>query len=89
MSSKSKSLSLTKEELRELLELLEAEKMQKKKKQRKSPKKGVQERVSGKRKRKQKQVGYVNELQKNLAKQYDINLPNPPPKSISRSYSSI
>jgi hypothetical protein len=86
MSSKSKSLSLTKEELRELLELLEAEKMAKRRKQRKSPKKGIKERKS---KRKQKRAGYVNELQKNLAKQYDINLPNPPPKSISSSYSSI
>ncbi len=87
MSSKSKSLSLTKEELRELLELLEAEKMAKRRKQqRKSPKKGIKERKS---KRKQKRGGYVNELQKNLAKQYDINLPNPPPKSISSSYSSI
>jgi len=89
MSSRSKSLSLTKEELRELLDLLEAEKMAKRKKQRKSPKKGAKNVQDRKSKRKQKRAGYVNELQKNLAKQYDINIPNPPPKSISSSYSSI
>lgn len=78
MSSKG---SLTKEEKKELiqiLELLELEEDLFLKKQKAG---------KGARVKKQKQKPqYVNQLQKNIAKQFDINIPKPVPKSISKSY---
>lgn len=88
MSSGSKSLTKEeKEELIQLLEILEFKELLKKKK--KAEKRGQVVKKQKPRKAgsatKQKPK-YVNELQKNIAKQFDINIPKPVPKSISKSY---
>jgi hypothetical protein len=77
----STSVSLTKSQEQELIKVLQyIEKIEMKKKQKK---KQISQK---KQKDKTKQQKYVNELQKNIAKQFDINVPKPAPKSISKSY---
>jgi hypothetical protein len=76
----SSSESLTKSQEQEIIKILQAiELMEMKKKLKKKQ-------VSQKKQKDKRKQKYVNELQKNIAKQFDINIPKSPPKSISKSY---
>lgn len=82
MSSREPLTRAEKQELKELLEIVELKRLVKQLKQKKKQPRKPQNKTSSK-KGKPK---YVNELQKNIAKQFDINIPKPAPKSISKSY---
>lgn len=72
--------SLTKsqeQEIIKVLQIIELTEMKKKLKKKQ---------VSQKKQKDKRKKKYVNELQKKIAKQFDINIPKPVPKSISKSY---
>jgi hypothetical protein len=74
----SSTVSLTIQEQEFLIELLRLINKNNNKKKNKNKNKN--------KKQNKQNIEYVNELQKKIAQQYDINLPKPPSKSISNSY---